>query len=191
MIESSDDGVVDLAFLRRPTGARGRWIAAILAGCWLWVGIAFHAHRYATISTVAVYFAAGFGLEAALLIWIGIVRNRLSFECVAGPASRTGLGLFLFALAIQPLAGPLLHRGWRQVEIFGVAPDPTAVATLGVLLLAHGRGRWVLFLVPALWCAISGATLLAMKAPDFWIAPLAAVLTVALAIRQTRRRSPP
>ena len=184
-------GLAILGLLGRPSTVRGRWVAAILAACWLWVAIAFHANRYATIHTAAIYFAAGFGLEAAVLIWIGIVRNRLSFERSAAPASRTGLGLFLFALAIQPLAGPLLHRGWRQVEIFGVAPDPTAVATLGILLLANGRGRWLLFLVPALWCLISGATLLAMKAPDFWIPPLAAVLTVALAIRQTRRRFPP
>jgi hypothetical protein len=82
-------------------------------------------------------------------------------------------------------------RGWRQVEIFGVAPDPTAVATLGIILLANGRGRRALIVVPAIWCAISGATLLAMKAPDAWIPPLAGVLAVALAIRRklARRRT--
>ncbi|HSP94977.1 MAG TPA: DUF6064 family protein, partial [Thermoanaerobaculia bacterium] len=150
--------------------------------------IAFHAHRYATINPAAVYFAAAFGLEAALLIWIGIVRGRLSFKCPAEPASRAGFWIFLFALAIEPIIGPLLHRGWRQVEIFGVAPDPTAVAMLGLLLLANGRGRWALFIVPAIWCAISGATMLAMKAPDAGIPPLAALLAVALAIRQKLAR---
>ena len=181
-------GLAVWGLLRRATAARGRAIAAILAGCWLWVAIAFHAHRYATINPAAVYFAAAFGLEAALLIWIGIVRGRLSFERPAEPASRTGFWIFLFALAIEPIIGPLLHRGWRQVEIFGVAPDPTAVAALGLLLLAGGRGRWALFIVPAIWCAISGATLLAMKAPDAGIPPLAAVLAVALAIRQKLAR---
>jgi len=181
-------GLAVLALLLRPSVARGRAIAAILAGCWLWVAIAFHAHRYAKINSAAFSFAAAFGLEAALLIWIGILRGRLSFERCAG---RTGLWIFLFALALEPLIGPLLGRGWRPVEIFGVAPDPTAVATLGILLLASGQGRWALLVVPALWCAISGATLLAMKAPDAWIPPLAAVLAVALAIRQrpTRRRT--
>jgi hypothetical protein len=184
-------GLAIWALLGRAPAVRERLIAAILAGCWLWVAIAFHANRYATINWAAVYFAWGFGLEAALLIWTGIVRGGLVLERPVDLASRAGLWIFLFALAVQPMVGSLLGRGWRQVEIFGVAPDPTAVATLGILLLANGRGRWALIVVPAIWCAISGATLLAMKAPDAWIPPLAAVLVASLAVRQTlaRRRA--
>jgi hypothetical protein len=181
-------GLAIWALLGRAAASRGRVIAAILAGCWLWVAIAFHAHRYATINTAAVSFAWAFGLEAALLIWMGVVRGRLAFERPVDPASRAGLWIFLFALVVEPLIGPLLGRSWRQLEIFGVAPDPTAVATLGILLLANGRGRWALFVVPALWGALTGATLLAMKAPEFWVPPLAAVLVVVLAVRQTRTR---
>jgi uncharacterized protein DUF6064 len=176
------------ALLDRARAVRRRLIAAMLAGCWLWVAIAFHASRYATINWVAVYFAWGFGLEAALLIWMGIVRGGLAFERLADLAGRAGLWIFLFALVLEPLVGPLLGRGWRQVEIFGVAPDPTAIATPGILLLANGRGRWALFVVPAIWCGISGATLLAMKAPDAWIPPLAAMLAIFLAVRQARGR---
>ena len=180
-------GLAIWALLGR-AASRGRVFSTILAGCWLWVAIAFHAHRFATIHTAAVYFAWAFGLEAALLIWMGIVRGRLVFGRPADVASRAGLWIFLFALMVEPLVGPLLGRSWRQVEIFGVAPDPTAIATLGLLLLAEGRRRWTLFVIPVLWCAITGATLLAMKAPDSWIPPLAAVLVVFLAIRQTRTR---
>jgi Family of unknown function (DUF6064) len=179
-------GLAVPALLRRPGAARGRWIAAVLAGCWLWVAIAFHVRRYSTINWAAAYFGAGFGLEALLLIWIGIARGRLSFERPGDLATRAGLGISLFAILLEPIAGLLAGRGWRQLEIFGVAPDPTAVATLGILLLANFRGRWTLMAVPAIWCALSGATLLAMKAPDAWIAPLAAVLAVTLAILQKR-----
>ncbi|HSS44546.1 MAG TPA: DUF6064 family protein [Thermoanaerobaculia bacterium] len=184
-------GLAIWALLRRAAAIRGRLIAAILAGCWLWVAIAFHANRYATINWAAVYFAWGFGLEAALLIWAGTVRGRLVFERPVDLANRAGLWIFLLALAVAPLVGPIIGRGWRQVEIFGVAPDPTAVATLGILLLANGRGSWALIAVPAIWCAISGATLLAMKAPDAWIPALAAVLVVSLTVWKTlvRRRT--
>jgi len=99
--------------------------------------------------------------------------------------------LFLFALLVEPLAGPLFGRGWKQVEIFGLAPDPTAVGTLGLLLFATTRGRWVLMIVPVLWCAITGATLFTMKAPDFWVAPAAAALAVAAAAWQGRTRLRP
>ncbi len=182
-----------LAILVLPgrTAGSGRIIASILAACWLFVAVAFHATRYATINWAAVYFAWAFGLEGALLIWAGAVRGALAFERPLGAAARAGLWIFLFALAVMPLVGPLLGKNWRQVEIFGVMPDPTAVGTLGLLLVATGRGRWMLFIVPVIWCAISGATVMAMKAPLAWIPPLSAVLVVSLAIRQgmARRRA--
>ena len=62
-----------------------------------------------------------------------------------------------------------------------MAPDPTAVGTLGLLLGAKGRGRWLLMVLPALWCAITGATLFTMKAPDFWVAPAIGALAVVVA----------
>ncbi len=173
---------------RRATAATGRATAGILAAGWLFVAIAFHASRYATINWAAVYFAWGFGLEAALLVWAGVVRGHLRFGRPVDLAGRAGLGMFLFAVVVEPLVGPLLGRSWRQVEIFGVAPDPTAVATLGILLLARGRGRAWLMAIPVAWCATTGAFLEAMKAPDAWITPFAAVLALVLAIWQARAR---
>jgi Family of unknown function (DUF6064) len=75
-----------------------------------------------------------------------------------------------------------------QVELFGVAPDPTAVATLGVVLLATDPIRWELLAVPVLWCAVGGATLWAMEAPDAWIMPLAAALVLVMATHRIRQK---
>lgn len=178
-------GLAMWPLLRRAEPGRGRVITAILAGCWLWIAIVFHATRYAKLTWLARDFAWGFGLEAALLLWAGVVRGRLAFD--RRPA---GLAILLFALLVHPALGLLFGRSWRQVEIFGVAPDPTAVATLGIVLLATGRVRWELLVVPVLWCAISAATLLSMKAPDAWIPLGAAALVVSLSIGRTigRRR---
>jgi Family of unknown function (DUF6064) len=181
-------GLAILALLRRAGVSRGRLIAAVLAGCWLWVAIAFHLKRYATINWAAVYFAGAFTLEAALLIWTGVVRSRLVFGPNSVPARRIGLSLFVFALALEPLVGPLLGRSLRQAEIFGVAPDPTALATLALLSLATGRVRWELIVLPAIWCAISGATLAAMRSADAWILPAAGTLVLSLCVRKTMER---
>ena len=173
-------GVAIVRLLRGPAdAARGRIVAAILAASWLWTAIAFHAARYATIHRGAPWFAAAFGLEALILAWSGVVRGKLTFERRGSPRALVGLTLFLFALLVQPLAGLLFGREWRQVETFGVAPDPTAVATLGVLLLADGRARWELLALPALWCGFSGATLLAMGTPAGWVMVSAGALAVA------------
>ena len=90
-----------------------------------------------------------------------------------------GLCIFLFALFIHPLIGPLAGRPWLQVELFGVAPDPTVVATLGVLVAAY-RPHWELLVIPMIWCAISGATLWAMQSPDALVVPGVAALVLVL-----------
>ena len=182
-------GAAVLALWRRGGDRAGRAIAAILALCWLWVAWAFHWQRYASINWAADYFALAFALEGVLLLWLGVVRGRLQFAPASRVQERAGLGLFLFALLLHPLIGPLLGRSWTQAELFGMAPDPTALATLGLLLGAGARPVWLLFLIPIAWCLISGATLWAMEAPDFVIAPLAALLAVGLAVVGTRTGS--
>ena len=174
----------------RGSEAPRRAVPAMLAACWLFVAVAFLALRYASINFAAPYFAWAFGLEAALLVVVGVVRRGLALDRPTGAVARAGMAMFAFALLVEPLVGPLLGREWRQVEIFGVAPDPTAVATLGLLLAARGPGRAVLMIIPVLWCLTTGAFLAAMDAPDAWVPPAAAALAVGLAVRQawTRRR---
>ncbi len=179
-------GLAILALVLRPRAGGGRFVAGVLAACWLFVAVAFHALRYATINWGAAYFAGLFAIEAILLAWIGAVRGRWSVGRPGDPAGWAGLAMFLFALGGQPFLGAALGREWRGAEIFGVAPDPTAIATLGLLLLVRGRGRGVLMVVPVLWCAVTGAFLSAMKAPDWWIAPVAAAVAVAAALWQAR-----
>ena len=165
---------------------RGRMIAAILATCWLWIAWAFQWQRYATINWAASYFAVGFAIEAALLIWIGVVRDRLQFDSDQGPAARTGALIFAFALLVQPLLGLLAGRQWGQLEVFGVTPDPTVVATLG-LLLAANRTHWAVLPIPLLWCLVGGATLWVMNAADAFILPIAAVLVLLFIFRRRLR----
>lgn len=176
-------GLAILGLLHRAGAAwRGRAVAAILAACWLWVAWAYLLGRYDTINWAARYFAAAFAFQAVLLAWSGLARDRL--RPATGPAARAGVALLLFALLLQPLVGPLLAgRAWAGVELFAVAPDPTVLATLGVLLAAD-RLPWELLPVPLLWCAVSGATAWAMDSPDAPLMPAAAVLTLALAARR-------
>jgi Family of unknown function (DUF6064) len=181
-------GVAIPALLRRGGVREGRAVAAILAACWLWVAWAYFVERYATINWAATYFAAGFAIEALLLFWTGAVRGRLLFRPGPDAIGRFGVGIFLFALVVQPLIGPLVGREWTQVEVFGVAPDPTAVATLGLLLAATGRTFWELLIIPLIWCAIGGATLWAMASPDAPVLPAAAALVLLLSAWKTLSR---
>jgi Family of unknown function (DUF6064) len=157
----------------------GRVVATVLVVCWLFVAWAYLLERYDSINWAARYFAIGFALQAALIAWTGVVRDRLRFD-VHGLAARIGLAIVAYALAVQPLIAPLTGRSWTQAEIFGLAPDPTAIATLGILLAAD-RTHWHLLLVPLLWCAISGLTLWTMESPEAPVSPLLAAIAAGLA----------
>jgi len=177
-------GVTILVLLPRGGAWRGQAVAAILGASWLWIAWAFHGERYATINWAAVYVAAGFAVEGLLLLWVGLIRNRMQAD--GQSMDRVGLAIVLFALVGQPLIGPLVGRAWSQVEMFGVAPDPTAVATLGVLLCAAGRAFWLLAALPIAWCVITGATLWTMGSVDSLVAPLAAAICVVWRIWRQR-----
>lgn len=174
-------GIAILATLLRPSSRRSRSAAGLLAGCWLWVAWAFHLERYSTINWAAGYMAAAFALQALLLLWAGTIRGKLGV--VRGrdpPLAWVGTGVFGFALLAQPWIGLMGPRTWPQIELFGLTPDATATATLGLLLTAE-RVPWTLLVIPCLWCLIGWATLWAMEAPDAWVTLLVAVLCLIVA----------
>lgn len=167
-------GAVILALVLRPRKGSDRLIAAVLASAWIFVGWVFLMIRYAPVNWAAVYVAPAFMLQALLLLLLGSVTGHLRFRAAARPPEVVGLALFIYALVLHPFAAPFFDRPFEAAEIVGIAPDPTAIATLGLLLTASTtRLAWLLMLVPLAWCLVSATTLLAMDAPDAWI-PFAA-----------------
>jgi hypothetical protein len=180
-------GIAILAAWRHRGRAHGRITSGLMAGAWLWVAWAYLLEHYDTINWTASHFATGFAMQAVLLLWVGVMRDRLRLAQWRQADSRVGLGMFVVAL-LYPLLAPLLGRPWLQAEIFGVAPDPTVIATLGILVAAE-RSQWMLVVIPFLWCVVSGATLWAMGSPDAFLLPAIATLTLVLML-QARRTTP-
>jgi hypothetical protein len=80
---------------------------------------------------------------------------------------------------LHPLSAPLFGRPLAQAEIAGIAPDPTAIATLGLALMLRSRPlRLVAAAIPALWLGLSGLTLWLLDAPER-VAPVLALLVAA------------
>lgn len=176
--------------VRAAGGARVAALALALA--WGFVAWAFLWQRYAPINWVAAYVAPAFALQAlglAALAAAGGLRLH-------GPSLRRHAGtlLMLWALIAHPLLAWASGRPWQQAEVPGLAPDPTAIATLGCLLWLRTTTttRRVLlrslYAVPLAWCAFSAATLWTMaSAQAVW--PLAAAaLAVVAALRPAETR---
>lgn len=106
-----------------------------------------------------------FWVQAALLALLGMTL-RFRRE---GLEAKIAIVLLLASLA-YPAVALIAGRPLAQAEVAGIAPDPTALATLGMLGLARpGWGRLCLSLLPMLWLALSAATLLTMNAATGWV----------------------
>ena len=165
-------GVIVIGAIARPRQNLQRSAALVLAAAWGWVAWAYHLERYAEINTAAPYFAAAFAVQALLLCWLAFKPGN------AAPAPQPGaLGLTALAILAYPLLALARDGGqWRQAEVFGIAPDPTVVATLGVLLA--WRAPAILWLIPVSWCLVSGATLMELKIGHAWLLPALALTAV-------------
>lgn len=159
-----------------------RWGVAGLAVCWGFVGWVFLWQRYAPINWAAQTFALVFAAQSLGLLGLAACAR---LQITAQPARR-GFALILLAWAIlvHPLLALAFGRPLFQAELFGTAPDPTALATLGWLLLADARSRsgrvllWTLQAMVLVWCAISAATLWTMGSAQGWVLLAATVLTL-------------
>lgn len=155
---------------RRPPWA-ARAISAVLGLVWIWVAWSFFWTRYASINWAAAYIAPAFALQGVMLIFLG---GALRLEARRVGPHAVGLAILLYAVLLHPLLGTLAARPLVGAEIFGIAPDPTVIATLGILAMTSGgMVAWLLLAVPLLWCGASALTLVAMGAPEAWL-PLAA-----------------
>lgn len=175
-------GLVMVLLTRPHARGHGRWIAAILAALWAFVGWSFLWNRYTTINWAAIYLGLAFWLEALLFLIVGTLFDDLSFGR-RGIVGRAGYLLVSFATAAFPLLAPFSGRPWNSAEIFGAAPDPTAIGTLGLLLLARGKAPLLLFPIPVLWCLLSGVTLWTMEAPQAVVPLAAAALAITGGVR--------
>ncbi len=201
---------------RRAWPAHGAWCAAALfmGVCSAVVGGDFLLQRFAPINWIVGGFAWAFLLQA--VGWLALAGAHVAGGQVSGTISatrrRTGLGLVAWAAFGHPLLAPAAGRPWQQAEVLGLAPDPTALAALGVLLLlqastaaSHGpvggrwgmrsrwgmRGRWgmrspwlvrSLWLVPLSWCAFSAATLATLGSGQAVVVSGGALLAVVAAL---------
>ena len=182
-------GFLVILLILRPRPGSDRVVAAVLAGSWLWTGVVYHAMTFATINWAGSAFAALFVIQGLLVAWTGTLRGRFRFRFVADFPGWCGLGFVVYAMAVHPLVGWLTGYGWPRAPMFGVAPAPTALFTLGVLLLAAPRVPWHLLAIPVLWTLVGGATAWLLALPQDLVLPLAGASAVGLGIWRNRRSS--
>jgi peptidoglycan/LPS O-acetylase OafA/YrhL len=151
--------VFALMLAMRTSERASRVLMLLLAVAWAWVGWAFLWHRYAQINWGARYLAAAFALQAAALLALALSPGRRRAQ-LQERMRWLGGTLALVAVLAWPFAGLAFGRTWQQAELAGMAADPTALASLGLLpslCLSRGR-RAALCIIPLLTLVLGAAT---------------------------------
>jgi hypothetical protein len=168
---------IGLLVLKRNV-SRCRLVWGLFGLSWLWTGWYFFSVQYTAINWAAAYVAPVFWLQGLLLCLFAVAPKCPAIKYTGTAAGRTAMMLYLFALVGYPAATLALGRPLDSVEFVGISPDPGVVATLAILVLSRGGFTWLAWIVPLVWCALTGLTLWMLGSPEFFIAPLAGVVAV-------------
>ncbi len=175
-------GLAAIVLAASKTALAGRLLHALLAVAWAWVAWGWLHERFATINWAATYVAAAFGLQALLLAAFALLGSGTAPLSPSRARSRASLALAAFAVLAYPAIALLAGRTIASAEVVGLAPDPTAIATLGVLAPASSTARAVLLAIPLASCGLSAAMLWTMASPAWWVPALAAAVAIAVAV---------
>ena len=160
---------------------RTRLACLLPAPLWAFVAIAFFFQRYAELNWAGGYVGYAFIAQAVLLALMALTGWGMdNAPRATNPPVAIGIAITLFGLILMPLLMPLNGGSWYQAEVFGIHADPTAVTTLGlVLIMLRGFALWIAVIIPALWLVVSGLTLQALD--SIGAAVMFAVWAIALA----------
>jgi len=156
----------------------------LLAPAWLSSGIIFHLSYYAELNWAAPWFGRAFIAQAAILLVIAaFIVNRQAGSRTGGLTTRVGTAITALALLAYPLIAIVLGPGPTRAETHGLHPDPTALATIGIVLVAlRGGGAWLALVIPMLWCLVATLTLIPLGAAWAWLPLIVAALVACGAV---------
>lgn len=179
--------VLGLAWARRPED--GRYALGGFGLGLAWVAWSFLWSRYANINWAAGYAAPAFVAEALGLTALAVLSRKPLLPLRRTLSATLAAALVCLAAFAYPLAAPLTGQSWRAAEVAGVMPDPTALATLGLVALVRSRAAAIaLTPVPLLWSAYAAVTLFSLGAAEAWaVAAGLALFFAAVAARAASR----
>lgn len=173
-------GVSLVLMLRHGPRWRHRAVAAILAGLWLTMGVGYHWAFFAPINSAAYAFGLLFVCAGLLFLVEGVVRRRVEFEWAGGVRGWFAAALILYGLIVYPAVSLLYLHPYPATPLFGVAPCPTTIFTLGILLLSRYRRPLALSGIPLVWSVIGGSAAILLHVPQDWGLFAAAVAWLAV-----------
>jgi len=163
----------------------GRVVSGLMGLLWLWAGVVYHWLHFTSINPAAWIFGALFLVQAALLCWIGVVRDRLRFGGGWDVGGIAGSVIIGYALVVYPVLGCFFGHRYPAIPTFGT-PCPLTLFTFGLLALSDGpSARWLL-VIPVLWTLVGTMAVFQFGMTEDLALLVAASMSAWCVLRQSR-----
>lgn len=147
-----------------------------LAVFWAWNGIAYHWMFFRSFNPAAGIFAILFVGQSVLFAVYG---SRLLRNVVVAPfAQFVGWAMTAYAMAGYGVLGYALGRTYPESPIFGVAPCPMTIFTLGTLTLLGSAIPSRLLAMPVIWAIVGTSAAVSFGITEDFGLPVAAALAI-------------
>jgi len=137
------------------TAIGGRLIAAIMAAAWCWLGIGFVDQVFTPLLWASWMLKTAFLVEAGMFAVMAIMPRPIQIRLAPDNRSWTAGLIFILCAILYPVLAAQWNHAWPSAQLLGAAPAPTAVFTIGLLLLAPSRFAKLLAVIPALFLLIT------------------------------------
>ncbi|UCC73267.1 MAG: hypothetical protein JSV86_01500 [Gemmatimonadota bacterium] len=137
-----------------------RIVSAILASLWLWSGIVFFMIYFSDLTPTLFGFAppgfsyasgALFIIQSIIFLYFGVIRDSIAYGFEGDLYAKVGLVAIVYAMIVYPIIGYITGHPLPGYPLFGSAPCPVAIFTVGMLLLTNRRMPPLVPIIPLIW----------------------------------------
>ncbi len=148
-------GLVALYSASKQTSFSNNIASGILSFFWMWTGLVFCIFFWAPTYPAAYAFGALFIAQGVVFL-LQSFKPSLSFRARRNQFTLTGSLFIAYAMVGYPLLGYFLGHVYPRSLPFGLVPCPTAVFTMGLLMLTDKNVPRNVLVIPVIWsiCAV-------------------------------------
>ena len=152
--------IIVIYLVAKKSKQSSRIISSILSFLWVWSAIVFFIAFFGSVEAEflgfklpGAWYLGGilFIVQSILLVVFGVTWSSLSFGIAGRMQSTVGALMVIYAIIIYPIIGFLTGLGYPRYPIFGTAPCPLTIFTLGLLQWTDRKMPSAVAIIPFVW----------------------------------------